>query len=56
MAWRHPVRSAGCLLVWLGVKGLELAARISAPIFGMLSEASADVGEWFLGERYQEMD
>jgi hypothetical protein len=55
-AWRHPVRSAERLLVWLGVKGLELAAGITTPIFAMLSEASADVGEWFLGDRYHEMD
>jgi predicted exporter len=48
---RDPARSAERLAVWLGVKALALAARVAAPIFGMLSEASAEVGEWFLGHR-----
>jgi hypothetical protein len=51
---RDPARSAERLAVWLGVKSLALAARVVAPIFGMLSEASAEVGEWFLGLRHHE--
>jgi hypothetical protein len=51
---RDPARSAERLAVWLGVKALTLAARVVAPIFGMLSEASAEVGEWFLGHRHHE--
>jgi hypothetical protein len=51
---RDPARSAERLAVWLGVKALALAVRVAAPIFGMLSEASAEVGEWFLGLRHHE--
>jgi hypothetical protein len=45
---KAPARSAGRLLVWLGVKALALLVRIAVPLFGMLAEASAEVGEWFL--------
>jgi hypothetical protein len=48
------VRSAQRLVVWLGVKALALAVRMATPIFGMLSEASAEVGEWFLSHRHHE--
>jgi hypothetical protein len=46
--WRDPARSIEVLAVWLGVKAVAFVARAAAPIYGMLSEASADVGEWFL--------
>jgi hypothetical protein len=52
--WRDPAHSAEHLAVWLGVKALALAVRMATPIFGMLSEASADVGEWFLSHRHHE--
>jgi hypothetical protein len=45
---KDPVRSIGRLLVWLGVKALTLIMRVAVPLFGMLAEASAEVGEWFL--------
>ena len=45
---KDPARSAQRLLVWLGVKALAFAVAIGVPILGMLSEASAVVGEWFL--------
>jgi hypothetical protein len=52
--WRDPVQSAEDLAVWLGVIALTLAVRVGTPIFGMLSEASADVGDWFLSHRRHE--
>jgi hypothetical protein len=48
---QEPARSAERLLVWLGVKILAFALRLGVPVFGMLSEASAEVGEWFLRHR-----
>ena len=47
----QPVHSVRALLVWLGVKILALTLRLGRPFFGILSEASADVGEWYLGGR-----
>ncbi len=49
-----PAHSAEYLAVWLGVKILALALRAGSRIFGMLSEASADVGDWFLNHRRPE--
>jgi len=51
---RDPAQSAERLAVWLGVKALALAVRMLTPIFEMLSEASAEVGEWFLSNRRHE--
>lgn len=51
---RDPAHSAERLAVWLGVKSLALTVRAVTPVFGMLSEASADVGEWFLSGRHHE--
>ena len=51
---RDAARSSGRLAVWLGVKALTFAVRIVAPVFAMLSEASADVGDWFLNLRRHE--
>ncbi len=36
------------ILVWLGVVALSWSVRKAAPIFAMLSDASAVVGEWCL--------
>jgi len=52
--WRDPAHSAEHLAVWLGVVALALAVRVATPIFEMLSEASAEVGEWFLSRRHDE--
>jgi hypothetical protein len=52
MDWSNPARSAERWAVWLGVQALTLALRLAAPVFGMLSEASADVGDWFLNHRH----
>ena len=51
---RDPAHSAQRWAVWLGVKSLALAVRVAARIFGMFSEASAEVGEWFLERRHHE--
>ena len=51
---RDPARSAERLLVWLGVKALRTVVRLAVLTFGMLSEASAEVGEWFLSRRAPE--
>ncbi len=48
ITWRRPVESAGRLALWLGVQVLGLVVRLATPIFAMLSEASAELGEWFL--------
>ncbi len=52
--WRDPAHSAERLAVWLGVIALAFAVRVATPIFEMLSEASAEVGEWFLSHRHDE--
>lgn len=52
--WRDPAHSAEHLAVWIGVKALTFSVRVGTPIFAMLSEASADVGEWFLSHRSHE--
>jgi hypothetical protein len=51
---RDPARSAEHLAVWLGVKTVALGVRMGTPIFAMLSEASADVGDWFLSNLHHE--
>ena len=45
---RDPGRSAGHLVIWLGVKVLEGCLRIASSILNILLEASAEVGEWFM--------
>ena len=52
--WHDKAHSAELLAVWLGVGALALAVRVGTPIYGMLSEASADVGEWFLARTTRE--
>jgi hypothetical protein len=47
----EPTRSVERLLIWLGVKTLAITIRVGIPVFGMLSEASAEVGEWYLRRR-----
>jgi hypothetical protein len=48
--WRDPAHSVERLALWPGL----MAVRVAAPIFGMLSEASAEVGEWFLSQSHRE--
>ncbi len=52
--WRNPAHSAERLAVWPGVMALAFAVRVLNPIFAMLSEASAEVGEWLLGDHHHE--
>ncbi|MFZ0964449.1 MAG: hypothetical protein WAO35_26590 [Terriglobia bacterium] len=52
---RDPARSAERWAEWLGVKALALAVKVGTPILAMLSEASAEVGEWFLERRHNEL-
>ena len=52
--WRDPAHSAQRWAVWLGVKGLTFTVQAATRIFGMLSEASAEVGDWFLNRRHHE--
>jgi hypothetical protein len=52
--WHDPAQFAERWAIWLGVVVVSLAARLAAPLLGMLSEASADVGEWFLDHRRHE--
>jgi len=49
--WRDPALSAGRVAVWLGVHAFALAVRLGKYFLGILSEASAEVGEWFLSHR-----
>ena len=46
--WRDPAHSAEKLAIWLGAKGIALAVAAGTHIFEMLSEASAEVADWFL--------
>ena len=50
-----PARACERTAVWLGVEALVLAVRLLSPLFAMLSEASADVGDWFLNQRHHEI-
>jgi hypothetical protein len=50
-----PARSAQRLLVWLGVKAVVAVMRIARGFFNALSEASAEVGEWFIRRRDPEV-
>lgn len=46
-----PLRSLERLLVWLGVKALMLLMAWARAALAVLSEASAEVGEWFMSQR-----
>jgi hypothetical protein len=48
---QHPVRSVVHLVVWLGVKVLQVCLWFATTILNMLLEASAEVGEWFIRPR-----
>ena len=50
--WHDPTHSAERWAVWLGVRSFAFVVRVARRIFGMLSEASAEVGEWFLDHRH----
>jgi hypothetical protein len=46
-----PARSLQQILVWSGVRLLDLAVRFLRVVLDLLAEASADVGEWFVNKR-----
>jgi len=54
--WQDPFRSAPQLLVWLGVKAVAAIVRIGSGTWDMLSDASADLGEWYVRRRGPEAE
>jgi len=54
--WQDPFRSAQQLLVWLGVKAVAAIVRVGSSTWEMLSEASADLGEWYVRQRGDETE
>lgn len=52
--WNDPAHALELLSVWAGVQLLAFVLKLGNRIFGMLSEASAEVGEWFLERRHHE--
>jgi hypothetical protein len=45
---RRPAWTAEHVLVWFGVKLVGGMVRVGRPALNMLSEASAEVGEWVI--------
>jgi hypothetical protein len=45
---RNFVESSGRLLAWAGNAAFAVSVRLGRPVFEMLCEASADLGEWVL--------
>lgn len=52
--WQDPAHAIERLSVWAGVGALAYSLKVGKKIFGMLAEASAEVGEWFLNFRHRE--
>ncbi len=52
--WQDPAHAVERLSVWAGVGILAYSLKAGKKIFSMLSEASAEVGEWFLDHRHHE--
>jgi hypothetical protein len=48
---KDRLRSAERLLVWAGVMTVWVIGRLIRPVVSMLSEASAEVGEWAISRR-----
>jgi hypothetical protein len=46
------LRSAWQLSVWAGAAATDLVVKMSRPLVNILSEASADVGEWAITRRH----
>jgi len=49
--WQDPFRLAPQLLVWLGVRALAAIVRLGSSTWEILSETSADLGEWCIRRR-----
>jgi hypothetical protein len=45
---RNLIKSSGQLLAWVGNGALGVSVKLGRPVFDMLCDASADVGEWVL--------
>ena len=54
VSFRDPGKTAQRLTEWLGVELVALSVRVFTPVFAMLSEASAEVGDWFLNNLHHE--
>jgi hypothetical protein len=50
-----PARSVQRLMVWLGVKAVAATVGASKALLNLLSEASAEVGMWFLRRQSAEV-
>jgi hypothetical protein len=48
---QRPLHPAQQLLVWLGVKALAAIVRLGSNAWEMLSDTSADFGEWCIRRR-----
>jgi hypothetical protein len=48
---RDPAGSAAQLLVWAGVRAMATVVRVGRTALEMLSDASAEVGEWYIRRR-----
>lgn len=51
---KEPIRSAEQVLIWGGVFVVAVVARLVRPLVDMLSEASAEVGEWAINRHQTE--
>jgi hypothetical protein len=51
---REKLRSTMRLLIWAGVMTVWITVRLARPVVNMLSEASAEVGEWAISHRPQQ--
>jgi hypothetical protein len=50
-----PLVSLGRLLVWVGVKAFYLAVRSLRAILNLLSDTSAEVGDWLVRRTSEEV-
>lgn len=51
VSWRDPARSGLYFSVWLGLHVLDFTVRLARSALDILTEASAEVGEWYLRRR-----
>ena len=51
LTWSDPARSAEGLVIWLGLQVTDKVWSGARWAIHVLEDASADVGEWFLGHR-----
>src|SRR5437773_10109637 len=50
-----PLVSAERLVVWLGVRAVFMFTRTLRTVWELLSDASAEVGDWFVRRSSEEM-